>query len=59
MKLKGQDRRAAREPYESPAIRRIKLVPEEVAAGNCKAVQVFPNVCRQPGGILKNFTIGS
>jgi hypothetical protein len=54
-----QDPKRGREPYEAPAIRRIKLVPEEVAAGNCKAVQVFPNVCRQPGGILKNFTIGS
>jgi hypothetical protein len=50
---------SARQAYEPPAIRRIKLVPEEVAAGNCKAIQVFPNVCRQPGGILKNFTIGS
>jgi hypothetical protein len=50
---------SARQAYEPPVIRRIKLVPEEVAAGNCKAIQVFPNVCRQPGGILKNFTIGS
>jgi hypothetical protein len=51
--------RASRLPYEAPAVRRIKLIPDEVAAGNCKAVQVFPNVCRQAGGILKNFTIGS
>lgn len=59
MKTRTQQQQATREPYDPPAIRRIKLVPEEVAAGNCKAVQVFPNVCRQPGGILKNFTIGS
>lgn len=52
----GQDRREA---YEPPGFRRIRLVPEEVAAGNCKSVQVAPNVCRQAGGILKNFTIGS
>jgi len=52
----GQDRREA---YEPPGLRRIRLVPEEVAAGNCKSVQVAPNVCRQAGGILKNFTIGS
>lgn len=59
MKPKSTPHPSARQPYEPPGIRRIKLVPEEVAAGNCKAVQVFPNVCRQPGGILKNFTIGS
>lgn len=59
MKRRDREQQSAREPYEPPAIRRIKLIPEEVAAGNCKAVEVFPNVCRQPGGILKNFTIGS
>ena len=59
MKHKATERPDEREPYEAPSFRRIRLVPEEVAAGNCKSVQVAPNVCRQAGGILKNFTIGS
>lgn len=59
MKQPQGERRDDREVYEPPAFRRIRLVPEEVAAGNCKSVQVAPNVCRQAGGILKNFTIGS
>jgi hypothetical protein len=59
LRPKDQEQPETREPYEPPVVRRIRLVPEEVAAGNCKSVQVAPNVCRQAGGILKNFTIGS
>jgi len=35
-----------REPYEPPQIRRIKIIPEELAAAGCKRIMITPNVCR-------------
>jgi hypothetical protein len=48
----------SRQPYEPPEIRRIKVVPEELAAAACKKVRISNNVCRV-GGKLVNKTIGS
>ena len=47
-----------RKPYEPPVIRRIKIVPEELAAAACKKVRISDNVCRV-GGKLVNKLIGS
>ena len=47
-----------RQPYEPPQIRKITIVPEELAAAACKKVRVSNTVCRV-GGKLVNKTIGS
>jgi Zn finger protein HypA/HybF involved in hydrogenase expression len=51
-------KKTAREPYEAPRIRRVKLVAGEVAVVNCKSVRIANNVCRR-GTIVTNKTIGS
>jgi len=51
----------AREPYEPPRIVRVKLVADEMAAGNCKSVRVGgPGslVCNNTG-VFVNRQIGS
>jgi hypothetical protein len=50
----------AREPYEPPRIRKIKLVPDELAVTGCKSTPVggSPVVCRR-GMVIVNRTIGS
>jgi hypothetical protein len=48
----------AKEPYEPPRIRKIKLVPDELAVTGCKSVIVGTNVCRI-GGRFVNFSRGS
>ena len=35
-----------RQPYEPPRIRKIKIVPEELAAAACKKTMVNGNTCR-------------
>ncbi len=45
-------------PYEPPRIRKIKIVPEELAAAACKKIKVSGNVCRI-GSKLVNKQIGS
>jgi len=47
-----------RQPYEPPEIRKIKIVPEEIAAAACKKTQIGPNTCRV-GSKLINKQIGS
>jgi len=37
----------AKKPYEPPRVRKIKLVPGEMAVSNCKSTQVAPNVCKK------------
>ena len=51
-------RRHDKEPYETPQVRKVKLVPDELAAGACKKQQVFPEFCNK-GGIIVNRQIGS
>jgi hypothetical protein len=48
-----------REPYEPPTVRKVKLVPDEVAVTGCKS-NMLPglNVCRN-GSLLVNFNRGS
>jgi hypothetical protein len=49
-----------REPYEPPRLVRVKIVGDEIAVGNCKAV-VLPGtttICNN-GGVITNRTIGS
>jgi hypothetical protein len=36
----------SRQPYEPPRIRKIKIVPEELAAAACKKTMVNGNTCR-------------
>jgi hypothetical protein len=36
----------SREPYEPPRIRKIKIVPEELAAAACKKTMVITTICR-------------
>jgi hypothetical protein len=47
-----------RQTYEPPRIRKVKLVPDELAVTGCKAVMVGVNVCRI-GGRFVNFSKGS
>ena len=49
---------AAREAYEPPLIRKVKLVAGEIAVAGCKSTQVLPNTCRR-GTQLFIRTIGS
>jgi hypothetical protein len=51
-------KKPAREPYEPPRIRRVKLVAGEVAVASCKSVRIANNVCRR-GAVVTNKTIGS
>jgi hypothetical protein len=53
-----QTPRAARAPYERPVVRKVKLVPGEVAVAGCKSVAVTANLCRR-GTQLFARTIGS
>ena len=48
----------ARKPYERPVVRKVKLVPGELAVAGCKSVQVAVNLCRR-GTQLFVRTIGS
>jgi len=47
-----------RQPYESPRIRKIKIVPEELAVAACKRTGPTLNICRI-GLKLINKTRGS
>jgi hypothetical protein len=47
-----------REPYEAPAVRKVKLVPDEIAVTGCKSNIIALNVCRN-GSKLVNFSKGS
>jgi hypothetical protein len=47
-----------REPYEPPTVRKVKLVPDEVAVTGCKSNIIALNVCRN-GARLVNFSKGS
>jgi Zn finger protein HypA/HybF involved in hydrogenase expression len=51
-------KKAEKEPYEPPRIRKVKLVAGEVAVVHCKSVQLATNVCRR-GAVVTNKTIGS
>jgi hypothetical protein len=39
-------RRVSREPYEPPRIRKITIVPEELAAAACKKSMVSGSTCK-------------
>jgi hypothetical protein len=54
----SQPARPSRQPYEPPLIRKVKLVPGEVAVAGCKSVRIAPNVCRRGVQIIAR-TIGS
>jgi hypothetical protein len=43
----SEDRRPARKPYEPPVVRKVKLVPGEVAVAGCKSVRVATDLCRR------------
>jgi len=47
-----------RQPYEPPQLRKITIVPEELAVAACKKTMISPNVCRA-GSKLVNKTQGS
>jgi hypothetical protein len=49
---------SVREPYEPPVVRKVKLVPDEVAVTGCKSNMIAPTVCRN-GSRLVNFNRGS
>ena len=49
---------STRQPYEPPRVRKVKLVPDEVAVAGCKSQMVGTQVCRR-GGVLINRFRGS
>jgi hypothetical protein len=55
MTEKTTDRRL---PYEPPRLRKIRIVPEELAAGGCKVTGPSTRTCRQ-GQKIVNRTHGS
>jgi hypothetical protein len=54
----SEGRPPVRKPYEPPLVRKVKLVPGEVAVAGCKSTQVSANLCRR-GTQLFVRTIGS
>jgi len=54
----SETRRPPRKAYEPPVVRRVKLVPGEVAVAGCKSVQISANLCKR-GAQLFVRTIGS
>ena len=42
---------APRQPYEPPRIRKITIVPEELAASACKKTMVA-GICKQAGKLI-------
>jgi hypothetical protein len=53
-------KRAVKEVYEPPRIRKVKLVPDELAVTGCKSTPVGGSsvACRR-GGVIVNRNIGS
>jgi hypothetical protein len=47
-----------RQTYEPPRVRKVKLVPDEVAVAGCKSQMVGTEVCLR-GGVLVNRFKGS
>jgi hypothetical protein len=47
-----------KEAYEPPRIRKVKLVPDELAVTGCKAIMVGVNTCKI-GPRFVNFSKGS
>jgi hypothetical protein len=43
---------APRQPYEPPRIRKIKIVPEELAAAACKKTMVTGTICNKAGKLI-------
>ena len=43
---------APRQPYESPRIRKIKIVPEELAAAACKKTMIIGTICNLSGKLI-------
>ena len=41
-----------RQPYEPPQIRKIKIVPEELAAAACKKTMVISTICNKSGKLI-------
>jgi hypothetical protein len=54
----SQPARPPRQPYEPPLVRKVKLVPGEVAVAGCKSVRIINNVCKRGVQIISR-TIGS
>lgn len=48
----------AKEPYEPPRIRKVKLAAGELAVAHCKSTQIAPNVCKKGISIFAK-SIGS
>jgi hypothetical protein len=57
MKDRGEDKAAARPlPYEPPRVRKVKLVPDELAVAGCKSNMITPTLCRRgPAQVVSRF----
>ena len=42
----------SRQPYEPPRIRKIKIVPEELAAAACKKTMITGTICNRSGKLI-------
>lgn len=43
-------------PYEAPRVRKVKLVPDELAVAGCKSTMITPTLCRRgPGQVVSRF----
>ncbi|HEV7498440.1 MAG TPA: hypothetical protein VGQ33_00495 [Vicinamibacteria bacterium] len=42
-----ESQRPLRKPYEPPVVRKVRLVPGEVAVAGCKSVRVATDLCRR------------
>ena len=43
---------APRQPYEPPRIRKITIVPEELAAAACKKTMITGTICNLAGKLI-------
>jgi hypothetical protein len=43
-------------PYEPPRVRKVKLVPDELAVSGCKSTMITTELCRRgPGQVVSRF----
>lgn len=56
MKDRDGDKPARQLPYEPPRLRKVKLVPDELAVAGCKSTMITPELCRRgPGQVVSRF----
>jgi len=54
--MKERERENRKQAYVPPQVRKVKLVPDELAVAGCKSNMITPTLCRRgPGQIVSRF----